>query len=229
MPQPDGKDRFFNRSLAPGETGEPIGHDAAHEGNAPSSHQGAAPQPPVAPTTPVSPGASLLEDSYQAGPHTPATPGASLPDDSSTDGPHTPAIPGESPSLPGRPSTRAECLQGPRPCPWIGCKWHLCWERRDIKRVIFSDAHPAMAASLILGMKETCVLDVAEAPRSDREVGSVLNISHQAVAQACQRGLSKLRAKRILKRGHDEVSGPSAPPAWRWGSGADRIIDNGEE
>jgi hypothetical protein len=27
--------------------------------------------------------------------------------------------------LPDRPRTRADCIDGPRPCPWYGCRYHL--------------------------------------------------------------------------------------------------------
>ncbi len=204
------KNQFTNQPTALGETGTTGEAGESRAKSAPSSHQGISTEPPVAPTNPVSPGASP-------------------PSGSNPEKPHTPAGPGASPPTPTRPRTRGDCLAGPRPCPWIGCKWHLCWERRDIKRVIMSDAHPAMAASLIMSMDQTCVLDVSEAPRSDREVGAVLGITHQAVAQACQRGMTKLRAKQILRRGQEEVCGPSAPPAWRWGAGDDPVMSEEDD
>lgn len=182
-------------SPAPGETGGAIG-DADGDGpsrasHAPSSLIGDGPLQSSRPTYPIDP-------AY------PVSPGASP-------GPAGPV------DLAQRPRTRSDCLAGPRPCPWIGCKWHLCWERRALRRLILSQADPALVAARILDMEQTCVLDYAEAPRSDREVGAVLGVSHQAVAQTCQRGLTKLRAKQIFRRGQDEVLGADAPPAWRWG------------
>ncbi|MFH2010317.1 MAG: hypothetical protein ABI333_27210, partial [bacterium] len=38
---------------------------------------------------------------------------------------HDPAAP--TPSH-GRPTTRGECRQGPRPCPFVGCRHHLYLE-----------------------------------------------------------------------------------------------------
>jgi hypothetical protein len=140
--------------------------------------------------------------------------------------PTTPADPGSSGASPSgpepirlmtRPRQRADCQEAPRPCPWIGCKWHLCWERRDLRRLILSQADPALVAARIMEMDESCVLDCAQAPRSDREVGAVLKVTHQAVAQTCARGLAKLRGKSSLKRGQDESVGADSPPAWRWG------------
>jgi len=141
-----------------------------------------------------------------------APPGSAVPTPAASPGAPLP------PEFAVRPRLRADCLAGLRPCPWIGCKWHLCWERRDLKRLILSDCHPSLVASAILNMGETCVLDVSETPRSDREVSAVLGVTHQAVAQACQRGLGKLKGKRLLKRGRDEVCGPEPGPAWRWGT-----------
>lgn len=126
-----------------------------------------------------------------------------------------------------RPVLRADCIGGPRPCPWINCRWHLCWERRDIHRLILGEADPCQVAAVILNMGDTCVLDVAASPRSDREVGAILGVSHQAVAQACKRALVKLRAKHLLKRGYDEICGHAAQPAWRWGNSGMRGINAG--
>ena len=34
-------------------------------------------------------------------------------------------FPAEDGAPPDRPRTRADCLKGPRPCPWIMCRHHL--------------------------------------------------------------------------------------------------------
>ncbi len=58
-----------------------------------------------------------------------------------------------------RPQVRGDCRSGPRPCPYVGCKYHLA-----------SDVLPDGSLRLAFGedvqalseMKETCALDVAE-------------------------------------------------------------------
>jgi hypothetical protein len=95
-----------------------------------------------------------------------------------------------------RPVRRADCLKGPRPCPWIGCRWHLCWEHHKIKRAILSNADPREVAALILSMPDTCVLDLSEEALSTRQVANALNVTHQAIAQSCVRALDKLRRGR---------------------------------
>lgn len=92
-----------------------------------------------------------------------------------------------------RPLQRADCVAGPRPCPWIGCRWHMCWEQREIKRMILSDTHPRLAAAMIMDMDQTCVLDVCDEPNSERSLGRALGVTHQAVAQALKRALDNLR------------------------------------
>lgn len=55
-----------------------------------------------------------------------------------------------------RPRTRGECADGPRPCPWAGCRHHLILDinpRTGFIKLNFSS---------IEAMEETCSLDVAE-------------------------------------------------------------------
>lgn len=57
-----------------------------------------------------------------------------------------------------RPKTRAECVNGIRPCPFVGCAHHLYLDVSPITGAIkqnFPDIEPDQ-------MAETCVLDVAE-------------------------------------------------------------------
>lgn len=69
-----------------------------------------------------------------------------------------------------RPKTRADCIDGPRPCPWIGCRYHLAItadpDRESVKETfpemnILSDPEGPGLQYLeeIMG---TCALDIAD-------------------------------------------------------------------
>jgi hypothetical protein len=89
-----------------------------------------------------------------------------------------------------RPTTRAECINGPRPCPYVGCAFHLFLNvnsetgeitlnvqnepladivRQDYLRVPDPDSNKPVTISDIEGLKlgieampQTCALDVAD-------------------------------------------------------------------
>ncbi|HNN53559.1 MAG TPA: sigma factor-like helix-turn-helix DNA-binding protein [Pseudomonadota bacterium] len=90
-----------------------------------------------------------------------------------------------------RPKTRAECLDGPRPCPWVSCKHHL-----------FLDVNPETGSiklnfpdKELTEMRETCALDVADRGGITlEEVGAILNLTRERIRQVEVRGLLKLRA-----------------------------------
>ena len=83
---------------------------------------------------------------------------------------------------PTQPRTRGECACGPRPCPWVGCRYHLLileptrnldalrGRRHDLPVLRYNkllqdltaetiEAFPALALAML---PETCALDVAE-------------------------------------------------------------------
>jgi hypothetical protein len=89
-----------------------------------------------------------------------------------------------------RPTTRAECKQGPRPCPFVSCKHHLYLdvnpETGSIK-LNFPDLE-------VWEMKETCALDVADRGGVTlEEVGEILNLTRERIRQVEVRGLLKLK------------------------------------
>jgi hypothetical protein len=99
---------------------------------------------------------------------------------------------------PPRPRTRGECKDGPRPCPWFGCRFHLgldlaglnstprlTWPDRDV------DELPATCA-LDLAARDGMTLD---------EVGKVLDPRERVrqIEQAALAHLStKLKTKDVL-------------------------------
>ena len=89
-----------------------------------------------------------------------------------------------------RPTTRAECSEEMRPCPWVACKHHLYLdinpETGSIK-INFPDLEP-------WDLKHTCALDVAERGGITlEEVGEIMNLTRERIRQVEVRGLLKLK------------------------------------
>jgi hypothetical protein len=90
-----------------------------------------------------------------------------------------------------RPRSRAECANGPRPCPFISCKHHL-----------YLDVNPSTGSiklnfpdKELWQLGETCALDVADRGGITlEEVGSIMNLTRERIRQVETRGLLKLRA-----------------------------------
>jgi hypothetical protein len=89
-----------------------------------------------------------------------------------------------------RPSTRSECREEMRPCPWVACKHHLYLdinpETGSIK-INFPDLEP-------WDLQHTCALDVAERGGITlEEVGEIMNLTRERIRQVEVRGLLKLK------------------------------------
>src|SRR5512138_3012075 len=90
-----------------------------------------------------------------------------------------------------RPRSRADCVNGPRPCMFVSCKHHL-----------YLDVNPSTGSiklnfpdKEIWELDETCALDVADRGGITlEEVGSIMNLTRERIRQVETRGLLKLRA-----------------------------------
>lgn len=97
----------------------------------------------------------------------------------------------EEEDFPPRPKTRGECVDGPRPCPWVSCKYHLYLSVNPVTGTIkpaFPDREP-------WELSETCVLDVAERVGEPtlEEIGNLMNITRERVRQIEKLGLELMR------------------------------------
>lgn len=96
-------------------------------------------------------------------------------------------------STEARPRTRGGCLEGQgraRPCPWVGCKFHLYLdvnpETGSIK-LNFPGIEPEE-------MKVSCALDVAmRGGVTLEEVGEIMNLTRERIRQVEVRGLLALK------------------------------------
>lgn len=93
-------------------------------------------------------------------------------------------LPTTSPTaLPRPPARRADCIDGPRPCPWIGCRYHLQVERR------------ARQAPTERAGQESCSLDLADRGRMRlQEIADVLGVTRERVRQIELKAMAKLAA-----------------------------------
>lgn len=108
-----------------------------------------------------------------------------------------------------RPVTRADCADGPRPCPWIRCRHHLLIEAALVgrERLERSPAwapglrvHPAARRARTLedalrALPESCALDVAAAHPDGaalETIGEVLGVTRERVRQVEALALRKL-------------------------------------
>jgi hypothetical protein len=125
-----------------------------------------------------------------------------------------PVITGETyPPSTVRPRTRGDCVDGPRPCPFVACRQHLLIHSIGI------DREPRSHFAELDEMPETCALDVADrGPHGFREIGEMLNVSHALIEIVVNKGLAKMRAP-VEQEGLAEG----------WTSASEGVPDSGAE
>ena len=84
--------------------------------------------------------------------------------------------------LPGRPRTRAECADAPRPCPFVGCRHHLYLDELKGGGLRFN--FPELSGPEEMDPERSCVLDIAESgPRTLVETAEDMNVCREWVRQ----------------------------------------------
>jgi hypothetical protein len=101
-----------------------------------------------------------------------------------------------------KPRTRAECVDGPRPCPYVACKHHLYIDvspRTGAIKLNFPDLE-------VWEMGESCALDVADRGGTTLEdVGAIMNLTRERIRQVEVKALAKLEALRDMMALRDYV------------------------
>lgn len=88
-----------------------------------------------------------------------------------------------------RPRTRADCCDGPRPCPFVGCRYHLYLDVSPIGSLVLN--FPALEPG---DLAETCALDIAERGSATlEEIAKALNITRERARQLEARALERLQ------------------------------------
>lgn len=95
-----------------------------------------------------------------------------------------------------RPRTRADCVDGERPCPYAGCRHHLAIEvhpNTGTIKLAFPDLE-------IDEMPETCSLDVADRGAHPLDViGALMNVSHEDARHHEVKALVRLERSDVLR------------------------------
>lgn len=101
-----------------------------------------------------------------------------------------------------KPRRREECLDGPRPCPFVSCKHHLYIDvspRTGAIKLNFPDLE-------VWEMNESCALDVADRGGTTLEdVGAIMNLTRERIRQVEVKALAKLEALRDMMALRDYV------------------------
>lgn len=98
---------------------------------------------------------------------------------------------------PARPKVRADCVNGPRPCPWVSCRHHLAVDARPT-------ANGYGSLTLVAGtddlsaLPETCALDVADRGEHTLEaVSAILGVTRERVRQEVASAVDKLKSRDV--------------------------------
>lgn len=114
-----------------------------------------------------------------------------------------------------RPRTRGDCIDGPRPCPWLSCRGHLALDVSvhtgrilPIEGNRYSTDDEIIA--LVEGMTDTCALDVADRELGQgltlEEVGALLNITRERVRQIEDKALFNMHLKILQSQDLHEIT-----------------------
>lgn len=98
--------------------------------------------------------------------------------------------------LPPRPRTRGDCIDGPRPCPWVSCKHHLLPGHMEAKATHMADDSDEALLSVLESMPDTCELDAADRGGATlEEVAQSFSVTREWIRQIEAKTL-----KRVLPR-----------------------------
>jgi hypothetical protein len=93
--------------------------------------------------------------------------------------------------------TRADCCDGPRPCPFISCRHHLFEELAPrilkVKRDKLGDQTDERLLRVLMGMEYSCSLDWAEkGPNTLDQIGQMFGVTRERIRQIQDKGLKRL-------------------------------------
>lgn len=92
------------------------------------------------------------------------------------------------------PRNRRECIKGLRPCPYVGCRYHLAIDViPETGRIVFNVPEEACDAGVV-DLGETCALDVAaRGPWTLDYIRQFLGVTRERVRQIEAAALRKIK------------------------------------
>ena len=82
------------------------------------------------------------------------------------------------------PKTRADCIDGPRPCPWVRCEWHALWVLRSDRLLPLKQYTDEQLVEIISTMEHSCVLDICDMGGATLDLaGGVLGTTRERIRQ----------------------------------------------
>lgn len=111
-----------------------------------------------------------------------------------------------------RPKNRSECASGFRPCPFVGCRYHLALdvgpEGRNGRSVTIPKGLMSDPADVLYRMPDTCALDVADrGPQTLDAIGNTLGVTKERIRQIEVSLLEKLKRRRGVFPVREDVEG----------------------
>ena len=107
-----------------------------------------------------------------------------------------------------RPRTRADCIDGPRPCPWVSCRHNLFLDV-DVTSIKynFGDREPEEMPA-----DGSCALDIADrGAHTLDEVGTLSNITRERARQIEVKALDRAKRRGRLQEFSDAAPGAVKP------------------
>lgn len=111
-----------------------------------------------------------------------------------------------------RPRCRADCIDGPRPCPWVGCKWNLYLDVSEHGSLQLN--FPELEVDQV---PNNCALDLADRGGITLEqVGDVMNVTRERVRQIETLALRRLEHEGLdaPELGAGGFTYPDGPPSF---------------
>ena len=103
------------------------------------------------------------------------------------------------PTTHDRPANRSDCVDGPRPCPLVGCPYntYLTVDNRGNIKIAHGNRSPEDVPS-----EHSCLLDITDrGPQTLEDVGVILGLTRERIRQIEVKALQKLRSALDVRDG----------------------------